>query len=81
MEALHGNFADRAAGVIAAGCDLALHCSGKLDEMNAVASAVPAMGEVGEERLARAMAATRLEPHDLDFAEEIAKRDRLLALA
>jgi len=81
MEALHGNFADRAVGVIAAGCDLALHCSGKLDEMNAVASAVPAMGEVGEERLARAMAATRLEPHDLDFAEEIAKRDRLLALA
>ena len=56
MEALDGDFGSRAAGVVAAGCDVALHCSGKMDEMIAVASAVPAMSAEGEERLARAMA-------------------------
>ena len=80
MEALQGDFGSRAAGVVAAGCDVALHCSGKMDEMIAVASAVPAMAPEGEARLARAMATTLLEP-TLDFAEEIAKRDTLLALA
>ena len=29
MEALQGDFASRAAGVVAAGCDVALHCSGQ----------------------------------------------------
>ena len=43
MEALQGDFASRASGVVAAGCDVALHCSGKMDEMVAVASAVPPM--------------------------------------
>jgi beta-N-acetylhexosaminidase len=81
MEALQGDFGSRAAGVIAAGCDVALHCSGKMDEMVAVAGAVPAMSARGEERLARAMAGTRLELDQLDFAAQIAKRDQLLALA
>jgi beta-N-acetylhexosaminidase len=81
MEALKGDFGSRGAGVVAAGCDVALHCSGKMEEMVAVAAAVPAMTAKGEERLARAMAATRLELDQLDFAEEIAKRDQLLALA
>ena len=64
----------------AAGCDAALHCSGKMEEMVAVARAVPPMTAESEARLARAMAATMLEPEGLDFAEEIAKRDTLLAL-
>ena len=81
MEALQGDFAGRAAGVVAAGCDVALHCSGKMDEMVAVASAVPPMSSEGHERLARAMAITRLDLDHVDFAEEIAKRDQLLALA
>ena len=81
MEALKGDFASRAAGVVAAGCDVALHCSGIMDEMIAVASAVPPMSGKGEERLARAMATTRLELDRLDFAQEIAERDQLLALA
>ena len=81
MEALQGDFASRAAGVVAAGCDVALHCSGKMDEMIAVASAVPAMSAEGQDRLSRAMAATRMELEPIDFAEQIAKRDQLLALA
>ncbi|MES2137337.1 MAG: beta-N-acetylhexosaminidase [Pseudomonadota bacterium] len=81
MEALQGDFGERAAGVVAAGNDAALHCSGDLEEMKAVAAAVPAMSSEGEVRLARAMALTMLELDGLDFAEEIAKRDTLLAQA
>jgi beta-N-acetylhexosaminidase len=81
MEALKGDFGTRAAGVVAAGNDAALHCSGKMDEMIAVAGAVPPMSAEGEARLARAMASTMLEPEGPDFAEAIAKRDELLALA
>ncbi|HEV2594003.1 MAG TPA: beta-N-acetylhexosaminidase [Sphingomicrobium sp.] len=80
MEALDGDFSDRALGVIAAGCDVALHCSGNMAEMVDVASAVPSMSAEGHERLARAMAATRIDHEPLDFAQEIAKRDQLLAL-
>lgn len=81
MEALQGDFASRAAGVVAAGCDVALHCSGNMAEMKAVASAIPHMSADGHERLARAMALTRLDVEGIDFAEAIATRDMLLAQA
>lgn len=81
MEALKGDYCDRASEVIAAGCDVALHCSGKMPEMIAVASAVSSMSVEGHERLARAMAITRTDCERIDFAREIARRDQLLALA
>ncbi len=81
MEALQGDFGSRAAGVVEAGCDVALHCSGRMEEMVAIAAAVPSMSSAGEARLSRAMAGTILEVEGPDFAEEIDKRDRLLALA
>lgn len=82
MEALSGGFGERASGVVEAGCDAALHCSGKMEEMVAVAAAVPAMSAKGEERLARAMATiARDDEGGLGFEEALAKRDELLALA
>lgn len=81
MEALAGDFGSRSAGVVAAGCDAALHCSGKMEEMVAVAAAVPPITSDGEARLARAMASPRIEPDAPDFALSIANRDTLLALA
>jgi len=81
MEALQGDFGSRAARVVAAGNDSALHCSGKMEEMIAVATAVPALSTEGEARLARAMALTRLELEGVEFADAIAKRDALLAQA
>ena len=80
MEALQGDFGSRAAGVAAAGCDVALHCSGKMEEMVAVAAAAPALSDEGEARLARAMATILVEDDGPDFADAIAKRDELLAL-
>jgi beta-N-acetylhexosaminidase len=80
MEALQGDFETRAAGAIAAGCDVVLHCSGKIEEMAAVANATPAMSPDGEARLARAMATTLSEDDQPSFEEAVAKRDELLAL-
>jgi beta-N-acetylhexosaminidase len=43
MGALSGSIEARSRAAIAAGCDLVLHCNGNLDEMQAVASAVPTL--------------------------------------
>ena len=81
MEALSGDCGQRALKVVAAGCDVALHCSGKMDEMKLVAAAVPAMSADGEDRLARAMASALVDDSDgPDYATCAAKRDELLAL-
>lgn len=78
MEALSGTVGDRARATVDAGCDLALHCSGKLDEMEAVAAAIPPLSGIGLERLARAMQrAGQMTAGDL--AALIEKRDALLA--
>lgn len=38
MKALGGSYEERTEKTLAAGCDLALHCNGKMDEMTAVAA-------------------------------------------
>jgi beta-N-acetylhexosaminidase len=81
MNALKGTLPERAAACVAAGCDVALPCSGILADNVAIAEAVPELTAVGAERMERAMAGTRLELKPLDFAQEVAKRDELLALA
>jgi beta-N-acetylhexosaminidase len=80
MHALSGSFADRAAGVIAGGCDIALHCSGEMDEMEAVAGALGAIGAAAFDRLQRAMATVAGAVASEGFEELAAKRDALLAL-
>jgi beta-N-acetylhexosaminidase len=80
MHALKGAPGERAARALAAGCDVALHCSGKLQESAAVLEAIPDASEACLERLAaaRALAASRYEP-ELDFAALYAERQALLA--
>lgn len=56
MAALGGSMAERARAVIAAGCDVALHCSGDFAEMCEVASAVPPLAGESAERFASAYA-------------------------
>ena len=81
MKALGGGFAERARGVIEAGTDAVLHCSGKMDEMVAVANAVGELSEKGRERLGRAMALTVAAADMSDYTQLAEKRDKLLALA
>ena len=80
MEALAGDHGQRAAACVAAGCDVALHCDGKMENMILVANAVPALSAEGEARLSRAMAMRFTPDDEMDFAEAVAKRDALLAL-
>jgi beta-N-acetylhexosaminidase len=79
MDALAGGYGERARRALAAGCDAVLHCSGVMEEMAAVASAVGALDDKGRERLARAMAAAGTAAGSYEELAE--KRDRLLALA
>ncbi|BAK65249.1 beta-N-acetylhexosaminidase [Sphingobium sp. SYK-6] len=80
MKALSGAADELAAGVIAAGCDLALNCWGRMAEMTAIAARLPDMSDRGRERLARAME-TIADGPDADWPIELslATRDALLA--
>jgi beta-N-acetylhexosaminidase len=81
MHALTGDFGERAAGALAAGTDIALHCSGAMAEMEAVAGALGSIAEASYDRLQRAMATIATRASDESFEELAAKRDSLLALA
>jgi beta-N-acetylhexosaminidase len=54
MQALSGSMAARTAAVLAAGCDVALVCSGDLADTEAAASVAPVLGGTALERYRRA---------------------------
>ncbi len=54
MKALKGDFSALTGAVLAAGCDLALHCNGRMEEMEAIAAAARPLSDAAQERLARA---------------------------
>jgi beta-N-acetylhexosaminidase len=68
MEALGGSLGERASGALAAGCDVALHCSGRPDEMRAVADSVGALTPAGFRRVAAGEARRRRTVAPLDRA-------------
>lgn len=81
MEALGGTIPDRAARAHAAGCDIVLNCWAKMDDMDGICEALPAMSKATATRLDRALAGTRVAPDIAPQADEfLAKRDALLAL-
>jgi beta-N-acetylhexosaminidase len=83
MDALTGTIPELAARAVAAGCDIALNCWGRLDDMAGIAAALAPMGEASAARLARALAATDIAPTDVAArrADLVARRDALLDLA
>ena len=80
MEALDGSVPERAEKAVAAGCDIALNCWAKMDDMIGMAERLPGMSAETAQRLEHALAATGGATAG-DKAELIAKRDSLLALA
>lgn len=70
MKALDGPIGARAKAVLAAGSDLALHCSGVLSEAEEVAQAVPELADHALRRFRAALdVLNRAEPYDSERAE------------
>ena len=81
MAALSGSLADRASAVIAAGCDIVLHCSGRIAESFEVADALGTISEAAARRLERAMGRIAGKTSPMSYDALAAKRDSLLAYA
>lgn len=80
MGALSGAMQDRARGVIGAGCDVALQCSGDFDEMQDVAAAVPPLaGDALRRFEAAVMRRTAPAAFDLAHAEALLAKAAALA--
>lgn len=80
MKALAGTLGERVRRSLGAGCDVVLHCNGRLEEMEAVREATPPLLPEGARRLARAF--TRIEPpRAFDGAAAERALDALLARA
>jgi beta-N-acetylhexosaminidase len=57
MGALSGSLGERTKAAIAAGCDMVLHCNGKMSEMTAVAGQAPLLAGAAARRADLALAA------------------------
>jgi len=71
MKALSGSFGDLTRAVIDAGCDVALHCSGRFSEMADVAAAAPELAGKSLDRFEDALACLH-DPEPFDEAEAMA---------
>jgi beta-N-acetylhexosaminidase len=67
MGALSGTIAERTRAALAAGCDVVLHCNGKMDEMRQVAGEAPELSGDAARR-AKAALAVRKKPGAIDIA-------------
>jgi beta-N-acetylhexosaminidase len=72
MKALRGSLARNAAATLAAGCDLTLHCSGNLLEMEEIAPAVGPLSDQSAGRLGAGAAWMRREVRSFDREAELA---------
>lgn len=79
MQALSGTPADLARQALAAGCDIALYCSGKFAPTAELLSRCPPLSAAAERRLAAARALAEHRRLPLDAAALASERDRLLA--
>ena len=81
MKALSGDLPSRAVRVLEAGCDIALNCWGRFDDMTAIAEAVPTITDVAQERLLRACSTLHIAQDSAALAARmaalIARRDAL----
>jgi beta-N-acetylhexosaminidase len=83
MHALGGGLGERTGGTLAAGCDLVLHCNGRLEEMAEVVAAAAPITPEAAARLERGEALRRRPPNggaaEFDREEAEHRFDALLA--
>jgi beta-N-acetylhexosaminidase len=53
MKALQGSFSDKSKAILGAGCDIVLHCNGKMEEMLDINSALPFVSDEFLERFSK----------------------------
>ena len=68
MGALSGSISERARAAFGAGCDILLHCNGRLEEMQTVATEAPVLAGDAQRR-AMAALASRRTPIECDLLE------------
>jgi beta-N-acetylhexosaminidase len=69
MNALAGSIAERTRAIVTAGCDMVLHCNGKLDEMHEVARETPELSGKALQRADQALASRKpAQPFDRQAA-------------
>jgi beta-N-acetylhexosaminidase len=77
MNALAGSIAERTRAIVNAGCDMVLHCNGKLDEMRDVARETPQLAGEALQRANRALA-SRKPPKPFDRQAARAELETLM---
>lgn len=78
MQALPGSLPERGAAARAAGCDVILHCNGKLKEMQSLWEAVGPLEPAGQSRAEAALAVRRApSPVDIDASDAKAVASKL----
>src|ERR1700710_1254521 len=80
MNALSGSIGERTRAIFAAGCDMVLHCNGKLDEMREVVAEPPFLSGKALQRADRALA-SRGAPQAFDRLAARAELDALIEQA
>jgi beta-N-acetylhexosaminidase len=80
MKALSGSFEERTANLFEAGCDIALHCNGQMDEAEAVARYAPVLQGRSLERAEAALSRLNQPKSTFDPVEAGKILDRVLAL-
>jgi beta-N-acetylhexosaminidase len=77
MEALDGPIGTRAKAALFAGCDVVLHCNGRLDEMKDVAGQTRELEGQAAERAAAALACLK-SVAPFDFAAAQSRLDAMI---
>ena len=79
MNALQGTLRDRAARALEAGCDVALHCNGKLAEMEEIAKTVPRLSGKAKQRSDATVLLLKGQRNTVDVAAIERRLQELLA--
>lgn len=81
MNALSGTLGERARAAFQAGCDVALHCNGRLEEMQAIASEAPILAGDPLRRAQVALARILHAPEPFDVVDARERLNAALAMA